>query len=258
MAIFEFGSICVEDKSFENTETTKWIWKHIRDSLSIWYNLIQEPIFLGNPNPREIESSFIDALETLATQVKAQLKLNFLHIEATINSRQPRILETLNQRRSYCAGTEAEDDNRSTQFLQLQKNHLIDLQEHFQTYCNTLPVSGFNSARYGINFINSYLLPTPVNERDVEQIVIKTANQFLSFNFGNVQIFDISIFLRGATNVDSFLKAYKTSEARRFFSKEWFNHPIKMIDRDLPPCEAFHNTLGNCNPHEKEYLDYGT
>ena len=29
-----------------------------------------------------------------------------------------------------------------------------------------------------------------------------------------------------------------------------------MNDKELPPCDAFHNKLRNCNPLEKEYLDY--
>ena len=86
----------------------------------------------------------------------------------------------------------------------MQKNHLIDLQEHFERYCNVLPVLGFNSAKYDINLIKSYLLPILVNERDIEPTVIKKANQFVSFKFGDIQILDIMNFLGGATSFDSF------------------------------------------------------
>ena len=101
----------------------------------------------------------MDALENLATQSKVRMKKNFLQIETAIKSRFARYIETLNQRRCHCVGTEAEADNSSTQFLQVQKNQLIDLQEQFERYCNTLPVFGFNSAKYVINLIQSYLLP---------------------------------------------------------------------------------------------------
>ena len=36
------------------------------------------PIFLCNSNPRDLVESFIDAVEGLATQSKAQMKLKFL------------------------------------------------------------------------------------------------------------------------------------------------------------------------------------
>ena len=122
----------------------------------------------------------------------------------------------------------------STQFLQIQKNQLFDLQEFLERYCNVLYVFGFKSAKYDLNLIKSYLLPILVNERDNESTVIKKANQFISFNFGDIQLLDIisanqlisykigdnqdiKNFLGGATSLDSFLKAYKTSETKGFF-----------------------------------------
>ena len=90
----------------------------------------------------------------------------------------------------------------------MQKDQLIDLQEHFEHYCNVLPVFGFNSAKYDNNVIKSYLLPIPVNERDIEPIVMKKANQFVSFKFQDIQLLDIMNFFGGASSLDSFLKAY--------------------------------------------------
>ena len=84
---------------------------------------------------------------------------------------------------------------------------LIELQEHLERYCNVLPVFGFNSAKYDINLIKSYLLPILINERNMEPIVIKKANQFVSFKIGDVQLLDVMNFLGGATSFDSFLKA---------------------------------------------------
>ena len=129
---------------------------------------------------------------------------------------------------------EEEEKDLSTQFLQMQKNQLIDLQEHFERYCNVLPVFGFNSAKYDINLIKSYLLPILVNERDIELTVIKKANQFVSFKFGDIQLLDIMNFLGGATSLDSFLKAYKTKESKGFFPYEWFDCPEKMNNKELP------------------------
>ena len=127
----------------------------------------------------------------------------------------------------------------STQFLQMQKHHIIDLQEHFERYCNTLPVFGFNSAKYDINLIKSYLLPIQVNERQIEPTVIKKANQLVSFKFGDVQLLDIIYFLGGATSLDSFLKANKTEETISFFPHEWFDDPEKLNNQELPPYDSF-------------------
>ena len=60
----------------------------------------------------------------------------------------------------------------------------------------------FNSAKYDLNLIKSYLLPILVNERDIEPNVIKKANHFISFKFGHIKLLDIMKFLGGATSFD--------------------------------------------------------
>ena len=155
-----------------------------------------------------------------------------------------------------CIVEEEEEKDLSTQFLQMQKNQLIDLQEHFERYCNVLPVFGFNSAKYDINLIKSYLLPILVNERDFEPTVIKQANPFVSFKFGVIQLLDIMNFLGGATSLDYFLKAYKTKETKGFFPYEWFDCPKKMNNKELPPYDSFFSILRNSNPLEKDYNDF--
>ena len=75
------------------------------------------------------------------------MKLNFIEVETAIKIKLCAILEQFNQRRNQaerlsnfvddCA-VEEEQKNSSTQFLQMQKNQLFDLQEHFERYCNVL------------------------------------------------------------------------------------------------------------------------
>ena len=104
------------------------------------------------------------------------MKLRFIEVETAIKVKLSSILDQLNQghhqreqvidfdQDQYFNDT-AEEKELSTQFLQMQKNQLIDLHEQFERYCNTLPVFGFNSAKYETSFIKSYLLPILVNEQ---------------------------------------------------------------------------------------------
>ena len=138
----------------------------------------------------------------------------------------------------------------------MQKNQIIDLQEHFERYCNVLPVFGFNRAKYDINLIKSYSLPILVNEQDIEPRVMKKANQFVSFKFGDIQLLDYMNFLGGATSLDSFLKAYKTKETKGFFPDEWFDCPEKMNNKELPPFDSFFSILRKSSPLEKDYNDF--
>ena len=46
----------------------------------------------------------------------------------------------------------------STHFLQIQKNQLLELQQQFERYVNSLPVFGLNSGNYDLKLIMSYLV----------------------------------------------------------------------------------------------------
>ena len=230
LSVFDFESICTPVEKFKNTETTTWIGKRVPMSVSISSNLIAMPKILWNTNPRDLVESFIDVLEGLATQSKAQMKLKFLEVETAIKSKLARTLESLNERRcrnqrdfefkDHCFQDGTEEKNASTQFLQLQENQMIELQEHLEHYCNVLPVFGFNSTKNDINLIKFYLLPIIINERNMQSTVIKKANQSVSFIFGDVHFLYVMNFLGGATSLDSFLKANKTTKTKGFFPYE--------------------------------------
>ena len=174
------------------------------------------------------------------------------------------ILEQLNHRRNRgkrvsnfvddCIMEEEKD--LSIQFLQIQKNQLIDLEKHFERYCNVLPVFGFNSAKHDYSLIKLYLLPILVIERGIEPTVTKKASQFVSFKFGDIQLLDLMNFFGGASSLDSFLKAYKTKETEGFFPYERFGCPGKMINKELPLYDSFFSILRNSNPLEKDYNDF--
>ena len=95
-----------------------------------------------------------------------------------------------------------------------------------------------------------------IRDNEQETSVIKKANDFISFQFGDVQFLDIMKFLGGATTLDSFLKAYKASETKGFFPSEWFDNPGKLDFPELPPYEAFFSKLRNNNPLDKDFIDY--
>ena len=264
LAVFDLESIRIPEEKFKNTETTTWIGKRVPISVSISSNLIAKPIFFCNSNPRDLVESFIDAVEGLATQSKAQMKLKLLEKETAIKSKLTRTLESLNEGRyrnqrvfefeDLCFEDDNEEKDASTQFLQMQKNQLIDLHELLERYCNVLPVFGFNGAKYEIKLIKSYLLSILINGRNMEPTVIKEANQSVSFRFGDVQLLDFMDFLGGATSRHSLLKAYKTAETKGFFPFERSNRPQKMKNSELPPYDAFFSKFRNVNP--LDYSDY--
>ena len=142
LAIFDFESICVQEKTFRDTNTTTWIGKNVPISVSISSNLVEEPIFICNSDPHHLVASFIGALENLAAQSNAKIKNLFLDIKTTIKIKLGSILEKLTQRhnrreRARFDLSQDDCDNEicaSTQFLQIQKNQLIDFQESVERY----------------------------------------------------------------------------------------------------------------------------
>ena len=262
LAVFDFESICVPSNELKDTNTTTWIGKHEPISVSISSNLLQEPIFLCNRDSKTLIVSFVEALEELASRSKAEMLQKFSSIENAIKNRVSSIFEKLNGRKDESTPMfefqyiEEEEIDMSTQFLQIQKNQLLELQQHFERYVSILPVFGFNSGKYDLNLIKSYLLPYLIHERDNYPTVIKKANHFVSFKFGDVQFLDILNFLGGATSLDSFLKAYKTNETKGFFPYEWFDSPNKWDVTFLPPYECFFSKLRDHNPLEKEFTDF--
>ena len=67
----------------------------------------------------------------------------------------------------------------STQFLRIQKNQLIDLKQHQGRYVETSPVFEFNSDRYDLNLIKSYLILYLIRVKEKEISVTK--KQTISF-----------------------------------------------------------------------------
>ena len=84
LAIFDFESICVQEETIRDTNTTTWIGKHVPKLVSISSNLVEEPVLLCNSDLHHIVASFIGALEILASQSKAKMKNLFPDIETTI------------------------------------------------------------------------------------------------------------------------------------------------------------------------------
>ena len=86
--------------------------------------------------------------------------------------------------------------------------------------------------------------------------MIRRANQFVSFNFGDVPLLDILNFLGGPMNFVSFLKAHRTSETKSYFPCQQFDEPEKLNSSQFPPYKTFFSKLRNNNSLEEDNLDF--
>ena len=128
-------------------------------------NLLQEPIFLCKKDRKELIVTFVEALEEIASKSQAELLEKFSSLEIEIKVRKNSIFEKLEELKNQSTPLfefqyiEEEEIDMSTQFLQIQKNQLLELQQHFQRYVNTLPIFRFNSGKNDLNFIKFYYYP---------------------------------------------------------------------------------------------------
>ena len=256
--VFDFEAICVQSVEANNTLTTSWIGTHVPVSLSISSNLLDEPVFLCENDPNRLIISFVAQLETLAAKNKADLKPKFLAVEAEIKTRLSDVSSRLQifSETQPIISSETNDSNATKNFLRIQQKQLLDLQRHFNNYVDTLPVFGFNSGKYDLNLIKAYIIPHLLNDRAIQPTVIKKANQFISFKFGDIQFLDILNFLGGATSLDFFLKAYQSEETKGYFPYKWFDSSTKLDCNRLPPYDSLFSKLKNLNLLEKDFCQF--
>ena len=60
------------------------------------------------------------------------------------------------------------------------------------------------SGKYDLSLVKAYLIPHLLNDRAIQPTVIKKANHFFSFKFGDIQFPDILNFLGGASSLGFF------------------------------------------------------
>ena len=163
--MFDFESICVQEESFKTPiqqnglviifpfkfPFPQILWQNQFSFATLILIISLLPWKFSSPKQCKNEKFFFD-------------------IKTTININLGSILEKLTQRHNRSERADLDDcDNEtctSTQFVQIQKKQLIDMQGHLKRYCNVLPIFGFNSANYDLKLIKSFLLPVLVNERN--------------------------------------------------------------------------------------------
>ena len=126
LAVFNFESICVATEELKETKTTTWIGKHVPISVFISSNLIDEPIFLYNKDPKKLIIDFVSKVELLGEKKKLEMGTKFQDIELAVNERMKKIFDRLNERDQNISSIQfeykdeciedAEEADMSTQF----------------------------------------------------------------------------------------------------------------------------------------------
>ena len=140
----------------------------------------------------------------MAEKSKLEIRTKFQDIEVAVTERMKKIFDQLNERcKTHSSNKfeyedgcieDSEEADMSKQFLRNQADELVDLKQHLERYLKTLPVFGFNSSRYDLKLIKSFLITYLIPDKEQETSVVKKANNFISFKFGDVQFLDTISF----------------------------------------------------------------
>ena len=126
-----------------------------------------------------------------------------------------------------------------------------------QSYCEQLPILGFNSGRYDLNLIKKQILVNcGLNGNEKGHFVIKKNNSYITIATPQYLFLDIMNFLGVGTSCDSFLKAYDTVQQKSYFPYEWLTDISKLEKTRLPKYCKFYSHLKNENTLESEYNNY--
>ena len=196
LVVFHFESITVHDKSLNHTDSTTFIGKHVPISVSIHFNLISEPIFICDINPRSLVTKFI--LELLALSKRSSMEMRQL-FDPYFQLIQQKTNEP-NRNLPQNADDEIQDEASNLKILRYLKKLYVGVKIELERYCDNLLVFGFNSSCYNLNLIEEYLLEILLRDFHCSPSVIKSCNKYIAMNFMGLQFLDILIFF-GCCNV---------------------------------------------------------
>ena len=97
--LVHFESICVQEVKFRDSDTTYSFGKHVLILFTIFVQFDWTTNLFMQFQPVALFESFVDALDGLATWSKAQMTLNVLEIETSVQRKLNQLFSALNQRR---------------------------------------------------------------------------------------------------------------------------------------------------------------
>ena len=135
VALINFESICFKKDTFKRANKTTWITKHVSITVSNFSNHVEDQICFCSSDRRHLVAPFAGTVENLS---HADTKNLFFDIDTTKKIKLGSVLEKLTQRHNQREHVRrvvknqkhCENENcASTQFPQIKKNHLVELEE---------------------------------------------------------------------------------------------------------------------------------
>ena len=193
--------------------------RHVPVSVAINDNLTNEPVFIVDQDPGNLNNSFMEEL----------------------HARQRKIAEMVE-----CLYPQPESDDDGEE----KKENPI-----WRNWVNQVPVFGFNSERYDINMIKEYFVKNLAIISDVD--VAKKENSYMFLSTPNFKFLDIKNYLAPGLSYDAWCRAYGCELQKLAFPYEWLDSFNKLNHKGPVKYEEFYSSLkGGITISQEEYQNF--
>ena len=217
--VFDFEALLLK-LSCQMTEDLSFNTKHIPVSVAITDNLSNKPTFLVNPNPEELIKDFICDLENRWKNISKLV---------------------------------------SDQYSLPDKNSLpASIVEKHETWCNQVPVLGFNSGKYDLNMIKEHFV-THMTDQAGSISVAKKENSYMFLTTSQFKFLDVKSYLAPGLSFDAWCKANDCEEQKLVFPYEWMDNFDKLSHKGPVEYKDFYSSLQKkITISPQEYEDFKT
>ena len=159
---------------------------------------------------------------------------------------------TGNTRRIESDDDDDDDDDCYTksypQTREIMSKLIRRTRKQFETYCQQIPVLGFNSAKYDLNLLKTKLAKHMNLDRPNQQkFVVKKNNAYMCIANQTIRLLDLVSYLPPGTSYEKFLQTFGVNQRKAFFPYEYFSDTSVLQEPTLPPKEAFYSSLKRFN-----------
>ena len=197
--------------------------RHVPVSVAINDNLTNEPVFIVDQDPKNLNKRFVENLQERQIKIAEEVESLYPQPES--------------------------DEDEKEDGKEKKENPI------WRNWVNQVPVFGFNSGRYDINMIKEYFVGDLAEISDVN--VAKKENSYMFLSTPKFKFLDIKNYLAPGLSYDAWCRAYGCELQKLAFPYEWFDSVEKLNHKGPVKYEDFYSSLkGGKTISEEEYQNF--
>lgn len=242
-AVFDFECFLKQIEIIR--KSTSYKCEHVPSSVSVCSNVpgYTEPkcIIDFDGDVQKFINEWIEYLMKIAKKSEKKMKRKF----NILYERLEHLQETIEPKKRKCIG---------------------GLVRELDSFCECLPVLGFNSGHYDLPAIKKYLFNAlekfeeeeeededGEKEVDSRSFVIPKGSGYMAISTKHMKFLDITNYLSPGFDYDTFIKAYECEFTKGYFPYEWFDGRDKLMKTKFPKHKDFYSGLKGRNITKEEY-----